>query len=186
MDFIGPGMLLDQYESDVFFHRLRVEQCTLLEDDSDFPSQAKQFVFIKRRDFFSEDEDSSCVRFHQSQREFQDSALARSSDAEEHFGFTAVKFERDSLQDLFAFKSNGNVFESKHNLFGKSVGRRSVCVLGTWRRKLVSHYAAFVPRTTIRNRVISTSTVRIRTDDATTACVVERPTPWVPPVVERP
>src|SRR5215510_6412112 len=170
-------MLLDQSEGDVFFHRLRVKQCALLEDDSDFPPQPKQFVFIKRRDLFSKDEDSSFIRFHQSQREFQDGALARSGDPEQHLGFTAVKLERDSFQNLFTFKSDGNVFEPKHNLFGKSPGRGSVCVHGTWRRKLVRHYAAFVPRTTIRNLVISTSTVRISTDEATTACVVERPTP---------
>ena len=42
------------------------------------------------------------------------------------------------------------------------------------------------PRITIRNRVTNTSTTIIRIIAATTASVVERPTPCVPPLVESP
>ncbi len=41
-------------------------------------------------------------------------------------------------------------------------------------------------RIEINNRVTKKSTISTTTDAATTALVVERPTPWVPPVVRRP
>ena len=38
----------------------------------------------------------------------------------------------------------------------------------------------------IMNRLIRKSVMMIRTEETTTAWVVERPTPWVPPVVRMP
>ena len=79
---------------------------------------------------------------------------------------------------------SSNEMETSSNTMAAPDGCSAVAT-GTWSGR---EGVAIVqdPRITIKNRVTNTSTTIIRIIAATTASVVERPTPCVPPLVESP
>src|SRR6266478_6324672 len=119
-------------------------------------------LFGHDRDFFAQRVDVPAVWLYQSQRHFQDRALSRSRNPEDRFGLATRQAERDSVQNDLFLEGDRNVVERDH-VFGR---RRAGCSRSS--------------------RVTKTSTTMIRIIAATTASVVARPTPCVPPLVDKP
>ena len=155
----------NQAVGDVLIDAERVEQRHLLEDDAQPRPQRKQLLFFQVGDVGAQHGDAAAVGPQQSQGELEQQGLAGAGDAQQDAGFAAVEGEGDVAQDFVPAQGEPDAVEANH-LFGhhqpiSSLIQSSVLVM----KRLLT---------------------RISTDAATTAWVVARPTPRVPPRAFKP
>ena len=138
-------------------------------------------------DLLAEDADGAGVGFEQAVGEFEQHRLAAAGGAKDDEGLAAIDGERDVLQHGLDVEGDGDVFEFDHGEFDHGslvAGRADGCGAGSGDG--CGHGRVQLPKIPIMARVTSRSTTMIKTEETTTAWVVARPTPWVPPVVFMP
>src|SRR5690349_17800052 len=117
------------------------------------------------------------VRFQQADNQLQDRRFARARCPQEDLGMAGQQFEAHVTQDDLVVERQLHVLENDDGTVGP-VGRR--------RRRRGFHEQGHQYSSSIRSGVMKKSTAITATDPMTTALVVARPTPWVPPLVRRP
>src|SRR5687768_1799955 len=118
------------------------------------------------------------VRFQQAEHQLQDRRLPRAAGAEKDLGVSRSHRKGQVPQDHFLVELQPDLVEQHHRrvLLDELDGQSEVGdVLGTHQNRIE-----------ISNRVTKKFTTSTTIDAATTALVVARPTPWVPPLVRRP
>src|SRR5262249_10309194 len=151
---------------DVFFDRQGVEQGTFLEEHADLHPDAEKLSFPFRRDVLPEYKDLSGLRLYQAHRRFQQYGFAAAGGSENDSRLSLAGLKRDVDQRLVIVEGDADVLEAQHGMV-----------------RILRHHPPLGPMNTL---VSSRSMRKIRTVATTIACVVERPTPCVPPVVRRP
>ncbi len=162
-------MLLAQAERHVFAHGERIEQRTFLEDHADEAAQLEKVIFLHLRNLLAQHPDMTAVRFEETQRQLEQDAFAGAGDAEQDLGFALVQVEGNAVEHDEVVEGDGDVFEVNDDIFG-----------------LERFGHQWILKKAISRRVKKKFTTRVSTDAATTACVVARPTPCVPPLACRP
>jgi len=127
------------------------------------------------RDVFAEEMNRAGLRGKKSNDEFQQDAFAHSGRAEQNARFGGRDGKADVLKDWRSVEGYGNTAQIDHGtgVLVRSLARRCGSM-------------AHVGKTERSTCVIRKSTAMISTDDVTTAEIVDRPTPSVPPVVLMP
>ena len=166
------NLFLVQAKGDVVFHRQRVEERRLLKDHSDAAAQFEQFRLAHRRHFLPQHKDASAIGTQQSEREFQDGGLAGAGDSQQHLGGAVFQFEGEAVEDDLLIEAQADIFKDYGLRPSRCGWPRSSSIDG--------------PSSTISRRVTNRSTARMSTLAATTAWVVARPTPCVPPLALSP
>ncbi len=157
--------LFEQAVGHVLIHGEGVEQGHLLEDDADAGPEGKKLLFLQVGDVGVEHPDAPPVGLEQPEGQLEQGGLAGAGDPEQHQGLPAVQGKRNLPQDHLVAEGEADVLEAE-NFFGHH-------------QPMISFNQRIV---LVMNRFIT----RTRTEAATTAWVVERPTPWVPPRVDSP
>src|SRR6185295_12477250 len=109
--------------------------------------------------------DLAGFRWSQPHRGLEQYRLAAARGPQDDARFSLIRFKRNVLQRHLSVERDGDAFESQH----RGAGFRGH-QFPTWLTKTL---------------VISTSSTKINTVANTMACVVDLPTPCVPPVVRR-
>src|SRR5438067_3155315 len=97
-----------------------------------------------------------------------------------------MQAKRNSTQYEVLVETQFHIFELEHNLAGRV---KAICDCSNCHDSAIRFFhiervsPSEYPNQQLRQEK---STIRISTDAATIACVVERPTPCVPPLVENP
>src|SRR5215475_6582529 len=154
LTFIGVQFV--QPVCNILTNRQRIEERRLLEHHSDFLSDTSELALVHFGDVFAFNENLSFIRFVEAHDELENCGLARPACTDDDFRFASVNVERHAVQHRFIA---GVVLDDVSHL------------------KYRFHHLVYSRIKRVRNR----SNTRIKTDDATTAWVVDRPTPWVPP-----
>src|SRR6266571_1325779 len=154
---IGIPLLIGNAEPDVLEDVHRIEQRAVLKDVADAAAQVRQLLATEERDLLPIHPDLTGIRLDEPDDMLEQHALADARGAE----------QRDRLSD-FHKEVHAVEYHVVHEALGDLL-------------QLDAHLA--VPRISFV-RIVSSS--RIATDAATTACVVERPTPSAPCCVLKP
>src|SRR5262249_522725 len=104
-------MLLHQAEGHVVAHVQRVKERALLENDTYFAAQVKQFFFRHRRDVMLKHVNVVGIGLNQAQAELENRALAGAGDAQDHLGFTALEFKGDAVENRQIIKADGDIIK---------------------------------------------------------------------------
>ena len=179
MRLVHGNMLLVQPVRDVVLHAQRVEQSGFLKHHADVRAQRVEVALTHRRNLLAEDANGAGVRPKQAIRKLQQHRLSTTRGPQQDQRLPALHREGDVLQHRLHVERDRHVLEfNDGNLV---VGRVHRCGAGAGDG--FAHRRAQLPKMPIMARVTSRSTIMMNTDDTTTACVVARPTPCVPPVV---
>src|SRR5262249_41308475 len=84
-------------------------QSALLENDTYFAAQVKQFFFRHRRDVMPKHVNVAGIGLNQAQAELENRALAGAGDAQDHLGFTALEFKGDAVENRQIIKADGDI-----------------------------------------------------------------------------
>src|SRR6266702_548191 len=133
------------------------------------------------RDFLAEDFDGAGVRAEQAVRELEQHGFAASRGPEDDERLAAFDREGDVLQHRLDIEPDGDVLKLDD---GHVLRQFDGCGAGAGNG--LGHRQAQLPKMPIIARVTRRSTTMMNTEETTTAWVVARPTPWVPPVVFMP
>ena len=139
--------------------------------------RSKSCFFAHLCDFFARAR--RCGResgFIKPERQLQNRAFARSCDAKKRLGFPARQAERNAVEHHVVFKRRSYIFEDDDVAADAAWPQSRALRAAAWEST-----SSMDPNTTIRSCVTKKSTTMIRIIEATTAWVVERPTPCVPP-----
>ena len=154
---VAVQVLVRDAEADVIEHVHGVEQRTVLEDVADTAAQRRQLLAPERRHELPVDPDLARIRLDESDDVFEQHALTNSGGPKQR---NRLAFGHEEIHAV------------EHDVFHEAL--RDLL-------ELDAHFA--VPRMSFVRMV---SSIRIVTDDATTACVVARPTPSAPCCVLNP
>ena len=122
------------------------------------------------------------VGHQQAVGELQQHRLAAAGGAEQDQRLPALHGKGDVLEHRFGLEADGDVAEFDDR--SRIVLRVEGCGAGAGDG--FAHGRPQLPKMPIMARVTSRSTMMMKTEEMTTAWVVARPTPWVPPVVFMP
>ena len=121
----------------------------------------------------------------QSDRQLEQRAFARSRNSKQGLGFAVMQAEGNAIEHDFFIERDGNIVK----LDGIAGAIGSVAADFRWEEQdswFNGTHSYLYPKIAKINLVTKKSTIRISTEEATTAWVVERPTPCVPPRVDMP
>src|ERR1017187_9596882 len=189
---IFGNMLFVEAVGDVVFDVDGVEEGGLLEDHADVGAQRVEVALGHGGDLLAEDADGAGVGFEQAVGEFEQHRLAAAGGAKDDEGLATIDGEGDVLEHGSDVEGDGDVFELDYGEFDHGslvAGRGDSCGAGSGDgcgHRSEAMGRAQLPKIPIMARVTSRSTTMMRTEETTTAWVVARPTPWVPPVVFMP
>src|SRR5690606_32075230 len=167
----------------VLAHRQRVEQRALLEDHPEIHAHAHHLFLGHVLDTLAVDPDHARVGLQQPQNELQDRRLPRTTGAQEDLRMPFDQREADLVENHLVVEGQAHLVEDDdrrarpQRLFelGRPFGHGGADVAK--QHQYIRTNNSFVSRK---------STPSTTTDAATTALVVARPTPCVPPVDRRP
>ena len=96
--------------------------------------------------------------------------------------------EGDVPQDRLEVKGNGNVLKNHNGLCRLGSGDPDICAVrrGSSIIEVFGHGLGHLPKMPTIARLTIKSTTMMKTEEMTTAWVVDLPTPWVPPLVFMP
>ncbi len=171
---------LDKLVGHVVANGERIEERALLKDHAGAGAQGEELLLGHMGNIFAEEQDAALVGPQQAVGELEQHALAHAGGAEQDTRFSRRNGEAHVFQHRRAVKSDGDVLKSDDRACGLLTGWTGPWLDG---RGVVAHrYGKRVSRTWVSRK----STKRMSTEDHTTASMVERPTPSVPPVVLMP
>src|SRR5208282_4055580 len=170
--FGGPVFL--QTISHIFANRERVKQGAFLEYKPNLPAELQQLFFRFAGDFMTQGFYRATVRGEQTRGDFQRQCFSRARFAEEYECFPGLRGKCESLQDRTFFKTDPYVFKRDRR---DSSRLRSDCGTARGRVHVRQSLSARYSASFVRN----VSAMMIITEETTTAWVVARPTPCVPP-----
>jgi len=168
VDLIVGHALLDELVGNVVADGEGVEERAFLKDHAGAGAQGKQQLFTHGCDLLAEEQDASLVRAQQSIDELEQDTLAHAGGAKQNARLTGSNGEADVLKNGRAFETDGDVVKRDD------------------RRRIRGLRGAGILRSGMGGRVSRKSKKMIITEEKTTASMVERPTPSVPPVVLMP
>ena len=178
VDLLGRDVLFDQPVGDVVADGHRVEERAFLEDHADAVAEGEEVLLGHGVDLLAEDVDAPGVGQQESVGELEQHALAASRGTEHDARLARHHLEGDVLQDLVSVEGDGNVVEDDHRVGGRGSCRFDLRIGRGCHR--------YRPKSPIMKRLMTKSEAMISTEETTTAWVVERPTPCVPPLVFMP
>src|SRR5689334_4307732 len=123
--------------------------------------------------------DVPAVGLQEPETELENRALAGPGNTQHHLGFTASQLKGDAIEYRRPFKRERNIFKDDRlvdridGLAGKRLAVKRAAIKGRHGGQLK----------VMKSCVRTASTARMSTDATTTAWVVDRPTPCVPPLV---
>ncbi len=115
--------------------------------------------------------------------ELHEDGFAAAGGAEDDAGLAALDGEGDVLEDGLDVEGDGDVVEDDDRL---SRVRAWLALREIGDCEVVGHGLFYLPKMPIMARLTMKSTMMMKTEETTTAWVVARPTPWVPPLVFMP
>ncbi len=205
-----------QPEGEVLAHGKGVEQRASLEHHADLAAHLVEHLLIRVDDVDAVDKDAPGVGLEESQDDAQDRALSGSRPAHHHQRLAAVDLQPDAVQDALLAECEVHVFEIDHPVLGvrlavapghgpggplrirMQVRMPDLLPLPTAAEHQPPIYPfappfalgrglrSQCPKISMNSLVMKKSVASTRTEDRTTAWVVDRPTPSVPPEVVSP
>ena len=179
MDLVFGDFVFVEAVGDVVFDIEGVEQGAFLEDHADVGAHGEDFALGHGGKLATEDGDLAGVGVEETVGELHEGAFATAGGAEDDAGFAAGDGEGNVGEDFVGFEADGDMVEGDDGCaFGEVVDEAGGNGEGG------GH--GYRPKMPIMNWVTRKSQRMMRTEETTTAWVVARPTPRVPPVVVSP
>src|ERR1035441_6289370 len=144
----------------------RSEQGAFLEQHADLAAHVEEVFFAHGGDVLAEHKNLAGFRFRQPHGGLQEYRLAAARRSQDDARLALERRKRNVAQRHLSIERDRDVFEAQHRNAG--------------------FHGHQEPPWLTKTLVISRSSTKIRTVAITIACVVDRPTPWVPPVVRNP
>ncbi len=163
--------------ADILADGERIEERALLEHHAGLVAHAEQLRLAHLVDAHAVDPDRPRIGCQQSEDELQHGRLARPAGAEEDLGEARVELEADAAQDDVVVEGQVDVLEHHHRLIAGAARGGPAQRVGIDLHQNSSDNSSWVEK---KSMAITA------TEAATTALVVARPTPSVPPRVRRP
>src|SRR5262249_30937208 len=173
LDLVAVGAFLVKAVSDVVSNGHGIEQSAFLEDETDFAAEAKKVPFGHGTEFLAENAHGAGVCLQESGGEFEGKGFAGTGFAEEDESFARHDAEGDAAKDVAFVEADADGLE-----FDSGGFRRFEWDEARHQKILSDRKSASLVR--------NVSAMMMRTLEMTTACVVARPTPCVPPRTVRP
>ena len=160
-------LLVFERIGDILRHGERIKQTALLKKHADPAAQWEQHALGEAGDLLTEQPDLTGVGFQEADSRLHQRRLAAAGGPQHHDCFPRPHLKRD-IHQRGSIEAQRDVVESQH------AGGPGISIGAHWLLKLT------------KIRVMMEVTTKIQTQATTTACVVARPTPCVPPVVRSP
>ena len=175
VDFIVGDVFFGEAEADVVADGEGVKERALLKDGADIAAQGEEVALLHFAEVVTEERYGSGVRLKKAIGEFEQDAFSDAGRTNDDAVFTAMDTEGDVIEDGFSVKTDGNMIEDD-DLFLCSVEVVDAGLGDGGHR----------PKTVMKIWVMKKSVAMMMMEATTTAWVVERPTPCVPPRVDMP
>jgi len=178
LDNVLGGAVFFEAIGHVFAYSERIEERTFLKDEADLAAELKKFVLRFAGNVLPHGADYSLIRTKEACGEFQSESFARAGFPEKDKRFFRLCRKGETTK-------NGALVEAEPDIF-KIDG--SACRLqsdgGTRGGRI--HVCQSLSARNRASLVRKVSATIIKTEETTTACVVARPTPCVPPRTFKP
>ena len=180
VDFIIGHALLDELVGDVVADGEGIEKRTLLEDHAGAGAQGKQPLFAHGGDLLAEEQNAALVGAQQAIDQLEQDALADSGGAEQDARLTRRNGQADVQKNRRAIKTQAHILEGDNRRGIRGLRGSGILRIGIGGGRRLDHMGG---KRVSNTWVIRKSQKMIITEENTTASMVERPTPSVPPVV---
>src|SRR5208283_2933634 len=165
-----------QAVGDVFAYGQGIEKRAFLKHKANSSAQSEQFVLRHLGDALTEDVNAPTVWTHEASGELQSEGFAGAGLAEEHERLLCLRGKGNTAKDFALRKADADIAELNDRFTGGRRGKSQIAMgfrHGRDQKTLSARKRAILVR--------KVSATMMSTEDTTTACVVARPTPCVPP-----